>query len=327
LSSYDRLDWHLDSAIEAGQPPENAFTHIGLYLAWLIRHDLHNPEVFPSSHVAAVKSGEMSGSDVADDVDTKLVSGVMNDEGRSFSDAFYSRYLDEFGSVFADEPDYGVADTEANYARIALVLDRMYAEWVAASRPMPVGGSVDEAIDATALPVGELTMSIDDIHRINEEIAAGLGGAVMIPGEDVPHAAPRLEALIPTDLTAPPMDVWSLPVNEWGSSLVSRAVKRLGARPEDAAVVTGMGGFGPGTLAVTIYRVPGADPERLLAQFETAIAHPMVDGDWSSREIHGRQVRWATGPEFTAAFWARDDMVVHVAGEVGPVEAAIARLP
>jgi len=251
----------------------------------------------------------------------------MNDEGRSFSDAFYSRYLDEFGSVFADEPDYGVADTEANYARIALVLDRMYAEWVAASRPMPVGGSVDEAIDATALPVGELTMSIDDIHRINEEIAAGLGGAVMIPGEDVPHAAPRLEALIPTDLTAPPMDVWSLPVNEWGSSLVSRAVKRLGARPEDAAVVTGMGGFGPGTLAVTIYRVPGADPERLLAQFETAIAHPMVDGDWSSREIHGRQVRWATGPEFTAAFWARDDMVVHVAGEVGPVEAAIARLP
>src|SRR5690349_15012547 len=43
VTSYDRIDWHLDSAIAAGQPEENAFAHIGLYLAWLIRHDLHDP--------------------------------------------------------------------------------------------------------------------------------------------------------------------------------------------------------------------------------------------------------------------------------------------
>ena len=87
--TYDRLDWHLDSAIEAGQPPENAFTHIGLYLAWLIRRQLHAPEVFPAGHVAAVKAGEMTGSDLADDVDGKLLESIMTAEGRAFSDACY----------------------------------------------------------------------------------------------------------------------------------------------------------------------------------------------------------------------------------------------
>jgi hypothetical protein len=40
MATYDRLDWHFDSAIVAGHPPENAFTHIGFYLAWIIRHAL-----------------------------------------------------------------------------------------------------------------------------------------------------------------------------------------------------------------------------------------------------------------------------------------------
>jgi hypothetical protein len=29
MATYDRLDWHYDSAIAAGRPPENAFTHMG----------------------------------------------------------------------------------------------------------------------------------------------------------------------------------------------------------------------------------------------------------------------------------------------------------
>ncbi|MEJ7803359.1 MAG: hypothetical protein WKH68_08315 [Candidatus Limnocylindria bacterium] len=44
-TAYDKLDYHVDGALQAGQPEERAFTHIGLYLAWLIRHDLHNPEL------------------------------------------------------------------------------------------------------------------------------------------------------------------------------------------------------------------------------------------------------------------------------------------
>jgi hypothetical protein len=104
VTSYDRLDWHVDSAIEAGQPPENGFTHIGLYLAWLIRHDLHDPELFPPEHIDAVKRGEMTGSDLADDIDTKLGGFVMNSEGRAFSDACYRAYLDRYADLFGSRP-------------------------------------------------------------------------------------------------------------------------------------------------------------------------------------------------------------------------------
>ena len=98
--TYDRLDWHHDSAIAAGQPPENAFTHIGLYLAWIIRHDLHDSRFFPADHVAAVKGFEMTGSDLSDDIDTKLMPLLMNAEGQAFSDARYGTYLDEYATVF-----------------------------------------------------------------------------------------------------------------------------------------------------------------------------------------------------------------------------------
>lgn len=101
----DKLHWHFDGAVPAGQPPENAFTHIGFYLAWLIRHGLRNARFPLPEHVAAVKRGEMTGSDLPDDIDTKLVSQGMNGEGCAFSDARYGAYTTEYGDLFKDLPD------------------------------------------------------------------------------------------------------------------------------------------------------------------------------------------------------------------------------
>jgi hypothetical protein len=88
-TKYDDVGYHAGPAEEAGQPREYAFTHIGLYLAWLIRHDLHDPRGFPPEHIEAVKRGEMTGSDLADDIDWKLLSDSMTSEGAAFSDARY----------------------------------------------------------------------------------------------------------------------------------------------------------------------------------------------------------------------------------------------
>ena len=40
---HDRVDYHVDSTIDAGQPIEHAATHIGHFLQWLILHDLPSP--------------------------------------------------------------------------------------------------------------------------------------------------------------------------------------------------------------------------------------------------------------------------------------------
>jgi hypothetical protein len=333
VATYDKLDWHYDAAIAAGQPPENAFTHIGLYLAWLIRHDLHDPNVFPAAHIAAVKSGQLSGSDLADDVDTKLIPPVMNREGQAFSDARYRAYLDEFAVVFADEPDYGVVDEPANYLRIAPAIDRLYTAWVADGRPM-LPPEPDNAVDeAAAWETGldfapPLDMSIEQIQAVRDAIAAELGGVVMRPPtrDEMPHAAPDLEALLRADLTDPPLETSSVSGSDWGSSLFNHALKQLGVHPRDALVVTGMGGTGGRTLTVILYGLPGASAERLMAEFSSVIYLP-GRAAWTEREIDGRRVKWASSSEFVTAFWALDGLVVQVSGRAEDVEKAAPRLP
>ncbi|MDQ6796164.1 MAG: hypothetical protein M3067_15375 [Chloroflexota bacterium] len=135
MTAYDKPDWHHEAAVRSGQPERNAFAHAAFYLAWLIERGLHDPQRFRPEHVAAVKSGEMSGSALLDEVDAKLLPQMMSPEGRAFSDARYGDYLAEYEATFADIPEYGVADDVAKLARIIPVIDRLYSDWVAQGRP------------------------------------------------------------------------------------------------------------------------------------------------------------------------------------------------
>lgn len=330
MTAYDKLDWHFDSAVSAGQPPENAFTHIGFYLAWLIRHDLHNPRHFPPEHIAAVKQGEMTGSDLADDIDTKLTSQDMTAEGRAFSDARYGAYATEYGEVFKDLPDYAVVDNEANYGRAEALLDRLYSEWVAEGRPKAPPEPAFEGDLPTPTSVSVMLPPGFSEDQLGDLLApwGDTEVTVMRPPteEQMPHVAPDLESLIPRDITSPPMQVSSVRGTDWGSSLLHRALKRLETRPKDAVVVTGMGGEGEQTLTVSIYGVPGVSAERLEAEFQSVIFR-LPGSKWQRRDIAGRQVNWASGREFNVAYWARDGLVIHVAGEVAGVERAVERLP
>jgi hypothetical protein len=330
MAVYDKLDWHFDSAVSAGQPPENAFTHIGFYLAWLIRHDLHNARFLPAEHVDAVKRGEMTGSDLADDIDTKLVGQVMNAEGRAFSDARYGAYTTEYGEAFKGYADYAVIDDEANYQRAEMLLDRLYADWIAAGRPNappepPFEGDIPVPTSASVMvPPGFSEEQLAELLAPWGDMEV----TVMRPPteEQMPHLAPDLEALIPRDLTSPPMEVSSVRATDWGSSLLNRALKRLETKPRNAVVVTGMGGQGEQTLTVTIYGVAGISADRLGAEFQAVF--PRLPGSkWQPREIAGKAVSWAPGREFTQAVWALDGMVIGVAGNAEAVERAVSRLP
>jgi hypothetical protein len=314
VTLYDELDWHYDTAIEAGQPEENAFTHIGLYLAWLIRHDLHDPDLIPRHHSDALKRGEMTGSDLADDIDGKLVGDVMTPEGQAFSDAVYQRYLADYATAFGNVPEYGVADDAAAYARIEPFIDRLYAEWVASGGPLAAAGP-DADVD--------FTPPLDD-----QDIAAFESAVSVVPPlgpDDKPHEAPELERLLPTDLTDPPLETWSVSASGWGSSLLKHALTRLEVSPGDAVVVVGIGGHGEKTLTITLYAVPDVPADRLTEEFELVISLP-PKGEWGVRQIAGKSVQWAAGSEFTVAIWARDGLVVHVAGDATEVERAATRL-
>jgi hypothetical protein len=332
-TKYDDVGYHAGPAEEAGQPREYAFTHIGLYLAWLIRHDLHDPRGFPPEHIEAVKRGEMTGSDLADDIDWKLLSDSMTSEGAAFSDARYGAYLGELAALFSDEPDYGVPDDAASYARVEPLIDRLYAEWVTAGRPLREPNEPSSLEQEFEGMLGGADIPWDELIA-DGPIGLQLhpDGSYSIERPEVPHADPDLEALVPFDLVGPSIEMSSDTGSAWSSSLLDRALKGLGVRPRDVTVANGLAGDGEGVFGITLYRVPGASAAALESAFAAAIFRPR-GSEWLVRRVGDADVRWAEGyadPGRTvyvnAAYWTRDGLVLHVHGRPEDMDTAIRRL-
>jgi hypothetical protein len=331
--AFDKLDYHLDGARQAGQPEEHAFTHIGLYLAWLIRHDLHNPDVIRDHWADAIKGGEMTGSDLADAIDGSLVSDLMAPEGAAFSAAYYQDYLGEYGETFAAEGDYAVADDPDAYERIGAALDRRYADWVARGRPSP---KPPEAEPSPARPGGIGIPDDDELERLRSESLAELDALAEQEGWVIeespssgrmPHAAEGLEALIPVDITSPPMETSSLPASQYGNALLKRSLKRLNVKPKECLVADGMGGTAQDLMTVTLFGVPNVAAGDLEREFVSVIHRPS-GGRWEARDVDAKRVQWLDGSEFHVAFWAVDGCVVWAsAGSDDDLQRLVSRLP
>lgn len=329
---FDDVGWHDGAAAEAGQPREHAFTHIGIFLAWIIRHDFHDASWFPRDHVRAVKDGTMTGSDIADDIDGKLISDEMTADGAAFTAARYDRYMTEYNDLLGEDADYRVPETQALYARVAPVIDGLYAEWVAAGRPAPepkeaspFEAEFDAMFAAADIPWEEIGKDADGPVGVH----FNADGSYEVRPIEEPHEDADLEALIPSDIVEPPIRMSSVSATHWGSSLLNRSLKQLGVRPRDAVVAAGVGGSGERTIAVTIYRVPGASQIQLLAAFGSVIFRPRRSS-WSIRSFGDTTVSWAEGKGgpgyWYVAYWARDGLVFHVSGRPDDMEAVIRKV-
>ena len=93
-------------------------------------------------------------------------------------------------------------------------------------------------------------------------------------------------------------------------------------------VAAGVGGRGERTIAVTIYRIPGASAALLREAFRSVIARPTRTA-WSARTIGPTTVSWVEGSEgaepWCVAYWTRDDLVLHAAGHPADVEGVLRR--
>jgi len=177
-----------------------------------------------------------------------------------------------------------------------------------------------------------------DVKAFIADLTADKGWQVWQVGDPLPpeielrsHVAPGLEALIPTGLVESEHGPTSGSATGCAPA-VSRALKAVGVRPRDAVMVNAIGGKGHGVHTVTLFGVGGVRAEALAAAFEPAIFKPR-SARWQPREIQGRSVWWAEakgyfqGRDFTAAWWARDGLVVWITGQPAWLESAVAALP
>jgi hypothetical protein len=319
VTKYDDFDYHVGDAVDKGQDPDGAFTHIGFMLAWLLSHDLGDSEFFGPDLVSQVLDGSLRPNELRDFSDGKLVADMLTPEGASFLDAYYSQgYLSDYGDEFGELPDYGVPDDPEHQARIDRRIGQAYQQWVAANRPAPGEPAAPWVSEPAIEPELEATLPQPITWQYSgpEELLANLTLPEGIRIERVEpqrsHVDPALESAVATAI-GKSMDLESLPSHKWGSASLSRALRNLGVNRADALVVAGWGNDADPT--VEIHRLKGVERDRLAAEFRPYIEN-RVRAKWGDGTVAELPARWglATFAEPSTLVWfALDGFVVYLA--------------
>jgi hypothetical protein len=141
MASYDRMDWHYGGDYPKHLPIENAGTHIGMFLAWIINNnlysDMHRYE--SNDSIQKVLRKEWTGRDfLINTCDEKFWQDCMNDVGNAFTRYYYANeqekpnsFLDDYVGVFGDSVDslYEAENTWENYEKLRPVVDKRYEAW------------------------------------------------------------------------------------------------------------------------------------------------------------------------------------------------------
>nr|WP_282565883.1 hypothetical protein [Providencia stuartii] len=136
--AFDRMDWHYGGDYPENLSHENAGTHIGFYLAWLIQNGLvgefHQEESV--DEIAAVCARKMDGRTFLISMcDKKFIDEDVNEEGLAFTEFYYQAeeggYFDDYERILAKglPTVYHVENTWENYDKIATVIAAAFNNW------------------------------------------------------------------------------------------------------------------------------------------------------------------------------------------------------
>ena len=130
---YDKAKDHYDGDFPKGLPHRQAFVHTGMFIGWLIEHDLIAPDFLPETE--GFKERRITGAEVYEAWDGCLTREMLTDEGNRFASDYFDfqrgEYLDDYEQILAKGlPSlYHVADTWENYDIIREKIDQRFEYW------------------------------------------------------------------------------------------------------------------------------------------------------------------------------------------------------
>lgn len=136
--AIDRIDWHGESAEEAGFPNENGGTHIGIYLAWIIQHHLEGEFLQEESaeELEQVRNREITGREFLISMcDEKFWEEDLNPEAFVFTQHYYEshQYFKDYDEALEKNlgltNTYAAEDTWASYDLIAPIISERFEAW------------------------------------------------------------------------------------------------------------------------------------------------------------------------------------------------------
>lgn len=135
---YDDAEFYFLNFENNELPNEAGATHIGMFMAWLVIHNLISEDIWEEAaeEIEKVKSREITGRDfVVDICDCKLLDQELSEEGNEFAAWYYeTKYMEDYCQVFEITQDTTVGlcsieDQWENFDKLAPVLDRRLDEW------------------------------------------------------------------------------------------------------------------------------------------------------------------------------------------------------
>ena len=136
---YDDGYWHLQAAVDAGQPEDNALTHIACVVYWAIARDgfrQHDMEdAGESACVADIKARQVLPTVLLDQyMDLKLWSKDFTDQVAEFLNGYIDSYYPSDYEALFGKGLYHVPNTWGTYDKAAAALDARFAQWQADGR-------------------------------------------------------------------------------------------------------------------------------------------------------------------------------------------------
>src|SRR5690606_23780558 len=100
---YDKAKWHYEGNFPKELPCDQAFVHTGMFLGWLIEHDMIDGEFAPEAD--RFRSGELTGAQVYKLLDGVLLDELLTEEGNRFARAYlefrHGQFVDDYTACLA----------------------------------------------------------------------------------------------------------------------------------------------------------------------------------------------------------------------------------
>ncbi|MBU1566033.1 MAG: hypothetical protein KJ630_10440 [Proteobacteria bacterium] len=134
---YDDASWHYGGDYPKELPVQNAFTHIGIFLAWAIESglagELHTDE--RPEEIDALLERKMTGAEFLErNCDGKFTDEDLNEIGNKFAAKFYEDYYFDLYVDVTDPDDkfesvYHVPNSWETYEKVAPLISKAFKKW------------------------------------------------------------------------------------------------------------------------------------------------------------------------------------------------------
>jgi hypothetical protein len=134
---FDKAKYHADAVNDLGLEDEQAFVHTGLFMAWLIHHELMSDFFMLESgnEITQLTSRKQSPSSLYMNWDGVLIGEMLNTEGFNFSQAYFDfdhgTYMQDYERIFkvSGNQVFTIQDNWDNYDRLAPTIQAAYTRW------------------------------------------------------------------------------------------------------------------------------------------------------------------------------------------------------